>query len=94
MARGDGGDEQRRRPETGDVEDVAKEQREGSEWHIRILRLRRARLRAQPSSTTPVAIAAATAVELRSGKKKWRRGYGDGSVRGSEGRDAVAHREP
>ena len=53
---------------TGDVEDVAKEQREGSEWHIRILRLRRARLRAQPSSTTPVAIAAATVAELRSGK--------------------------
>ena len=68
VARGDGGDEQRRRPETGDVEDVAKEQREGSEWHIRILRLRRARLRAQPSSTTPVAIAAATVAELRSGK--------------------------
>ena len=42
VARGDGGDEQRRRPETGDVEDVAKEHGEGSEWHIRILRLRRA----------------------------------------------------
>ena len=54
VARGDGGDEQRRRPEIGDVEDVAKEQREGSEWHIRILRLWRARLQAQPSSTTPV----------------------------------------
>ena len=60
---------------TGDVEDVAKEQREGSEWHIRILRLRRARLRAQPRSTAPVAIVAATAAELRSGKKR-RDGYG------------------
>ena len=25
--------------------------------------------------------------------QKWRGGYGDGSVRGSEGRDVVAHRE-